>query len=105
MPTLDLDEVGEKKDVLHEDILMGGSYTSFKFNFSSPSKMSSTEINVTPKRQKIAKFRLQILVDISKRFPKRTHLFKIKEKMTELRSSKVATVSNSKLNIMADGIR
>ena len=49
MPILDLDEDGEmKKNVLHEDILMGGSYTSFKFNFSSLSKMTSTEINVTP---------------------------------------------------------
>ena len=87
---------------------MGRSHTttSFDFNFSSPpNMMSSPEINVTPKRQKIAKFRLQILVDISKRFPKRTHLFKIKEKMTELRRSKSATVSNSKIDIMADGIR
>ena len=67
--------------------------------------MSSTEINVTPKRQEITKFRFQILVDNSKRFPKRTHLFKIKEKMTELRSSNVAIVSNSKLNIMAYGKR
>ena len=71
---------------------MGGSHTSFKFDFSSPSKLSSTEINVMPKRQKIAKFQLQILLDHSKRFPKRTHVFKIKEKMTELRCSKVATV-------------
>ena len=51
MPILDLDEDGEKKkNVLHEDILMGGSYTGFKFNFSSPSKMTLTEINATPKR-------------------------------------------------------
>ena len=85
----------KKETVLHEDILIGGSYTSFKFNISFYSKMTSTEINVTPNRQKIAKFRFQILVDNSKRFTKRIHLFKIKEKMTELRSSKVATVSNS----------
>ena len=80
--------------------------TSFEFNFSSPSKMiSSTEINVTPKRQKIAKFRLQILVDNSKRFPKHTHLFKIGERMTELRCSIVGKVSISKIDIMAYGIR
>jgi len=57
MPILDLDEVGvKKKNVLHDDILMGGSHTSFKFDFSSPSKLSSTKSNVTPKPQKIAKF-------------------------------------------------
>ena len=86
---------------------MGRAYTntSFEFNFSSPSKMiSSTEINVTPKRQKSAKFRLQILEDSSKRFPKHAYLFKIEEKMTKLRCSKVGTVSNL-IDIMADGIR
>ena len=39
MPTSDLDELGENKNVLQEDILMGGSYTCFKFNFSSPSNV------------------------------------------------------------------
>ena len=87
---------------------MGGSNitTSFESYFLSPSKMmSSTEINVLPERQKIAKFRLQILVDNSKRFPKHTHLFKIGERMTELRCSKVGKVLNSKIDIMAYGIR
>ena len=67
--------------------------------------MSSTEINVTRQRQKIEKFWLQILVDNSKGFPKHTHLFKIEEKMTKLRCSKVGTVSNLMIDIMADGIR
>ena len=54
-------------------------------HFSALSKMtSSTEIDVTPKRLKIAKFRLQILVDNSKSFSKRTYFFKIEEKMAEL---------------------
>ena len=67
--------------------------------------MSSTEVNVMPKRQKIAKFRFQILVDNSKEFPKHTHFFKIKEKKTKLRYSKVGTVPNLMIDIMADGIR
>ena len=67
--------------------------------------MSSTEIYVEPKRQKIAKFRLQILVDSSKRFPKHTYLLKIEEEMTKLRCSKVGTVSNLRMDIMADSIR
>ena len=53
-------------------------------HFSAPSKMtSSTEIDVTPKRLKIAKFRLQILIDNSKSYLKRTYFFKIKGKMTK----------------------
>ena len=35
---------------------MGGSHTIFKFNFSPPSKMSFTEINIRPKGLKIEKF-------------------------------------------------
>ena len=68
--------VRTKKNVLLENIFIGGSLTtiSFEFNISSPLKvMSSMEMDVTPKRQKIAKFRLQKLVDISKRCPE--HLF------------------------------
>ena len=45
---------------------------------------SSTEINVTPKRLKIAKFRLQILVVNLKSYLKLTYVLNIEEKMTEL---------------------
>ena len=45
-------------------------------HFSTPSKMmSSTEINVTPKRLQIAKFRLQILMDNLKSYSKCTYFF------------------------------
>ena len=47
------------------------------------SKMTSfTAIDVTSKRLQIAKFRLQILVDYSKSYSKRTYFFKIEEEMT-----------------------
>ena len=59
-------------------------------HFSTPLKMtSSTEIDITPKRLQIAKFRLQILIDNSKSYSECTYLFKIKEKMTELWCAKV----------------
>ena len=67
--------------------------------------MSPTEINVTPKQQKIAKFQMQILVDNSKRFSKHTIFIELKKKMTELGFPKLGTVSNSKIDIMANGIR
>ena len=67
-------------------------------HFSASSKMtSSTKINVMSKRLKIAKFRLQILVDNSKSYSKRTYFFKIEEKMTELWCSKVGSNLNSKI--------
>ena len=52
---------------------------------------SFTAIDVTPKRLKIAKFRLQILVDNSKSYSKRTYFFKIEEKMTKLWCCKVGS--------------
>ena len=54
-----------------------------KGQFFSLKKTTSTEIDVTPKRRKIAKFRLQNLVDSLKSYSKRTYFFKIEEKMTE----------------------
>ena len=47
--------------------------------------MSSTEIDVTPKRLKIAKFWLQILLDNLKSYSKRTYFFKIEEKNDRVR--------------------
>ena len=52
-----------------------------KMTIVSSKMMSSTETNVTPKRLKIEKFRLQILVDSLKSYLKRTYFFKIEEKM------------------------
>ena len=49
-------------------------------------------MNPTPKRHKIAKFQLQILVDNSQRISKRTYLLKIEEKMSKLRCFKVETI-------------
>ena len=63
--------------------------------------MSATKINVTSKRLKIAKLRLQILIDNSKSYSKRTYFFKIKEKMTELWCSKVGSNLNSKIQRLA----
>ena len=51
----------------------------------------------TPKRHKIAKFRLQILVDNLQRISKRTYLLKIEEKMSKLRCFKVETIVNLKM--------
>ena len=59
MPTPDLNEVDENKKPFYMRICLweGHIHISFEFDFSSPSEMmSSTEINLTPKRQKIAKF-------------------------------------------------
>ena len=61
--------------------------------------MSATKINVTSKRLKIAKLRLQILVDNSKSYSKHTYFFKIKEKMTKLSCSKVGSSLSSKIVI------
>ena len=67
-------------------------------HFSTSSKMtSSTKINVTSKRLKIAKFRLQILVDNSTSYSKRTYFSKIEEKMTELSRSKEGSNLSSKI--------
>ena len=52
---------------------------------------SSTEIDVALKWLQIAKFRLQILIDNSKSYPKCTYFFKIVEKMTELWCFKVGS--------------
>ena len=49
------------------------------------------EIDPTPKRRKIAKFRLQFLAEHSKRFLKRTYFFKIDVKMTEFWCFKVGS--------------
>ena len=67
-------------------------------HFSAPSKMmSSTEIDVTPKWLKIAKFWLQILIGNTKSYSKRTYFFKIEENMIKLRRSKVGSNLNSKI--------
>merc|ERR1712002_624589 len=77
---------------------MGVTFTHT--HFSAPSKMtSSTEIDVMPKRLKIAKFRLQILIDNSKSYLKRTYFIKIEEKMTKLWCSKVGSNLNSKTGL------
>ena len=54
-----------------------------KMTIVSSKMMSSTETNVTPKRLKIEKFRLQILVDSLKSYLDRTYFLKIDGKMTE----------------------
>ena len=59
--------------------------------------MSSTAIDVMPKRLKKAKFRLQILVDNSKSYSKPIYFLKIEENMTELWCSKVGSNLNSKI--------
>lgn len=42
-------------------------------HFSAPTKMTSADIDVTPEQLKIAKFRLQVPVDNSKSYAKRTY--------------------------------
>ena len=59
--------------------------------------MCSTEIDLTPKRRKIAKFRLQILADNFQRFLICTYFLKIEEELTELRSSKVGATLSLKI--------
>ena len=69
--------------------------------FSPQLKVTSyAKIDPTPKRQKIAEFRLQILVGNLQRFLKRTYFFKIKEKMTKLRCLKVGANLNSKIVVV-----
>ena len=53
-------------------------------------------MNPTPKWQKIAKFRLQTLVNDLQRISKRAYLLKIKEKMSKLRCFKVEAIVNLK---------
>ena len=66
-------------------------------HLSAPSKMtSSPEIDITPKRLKIPKFRKQILVDNLKSYSNPTFL-EIEKKMSELWCSKVGSNSNSKI--------
>ena len=63
--------------------------------------MSATKINVTSKRLKIAKLQLQILINNSKSYSKRTYFFEFEEKITELWCSKVWSNLNSKIQRLA----
>ena len=64
------------------------------------------EIDPTPKRRKIAKFRLQFLLEHSKRFLKRTYFSKIEVKMIKFWCFKKGSIiAKSRLQILAENLQ